>query len=181
MTDTIQRIVLASRPVGEPTLDNFRSEKLPIRHLGSDEMLLRTLWLSLDPYIDLLQAGAIGQSMGLPAGTAYNDIALGKLRDIRVNHFTDRAALHRIADANRFGVGRRIAHSAPHRDDVKYVICSDEYGVIEDPKGVLKINEKLRLVPGHCDPTCNVHDWYVGIRKGKVETLWPVSARGKAY
>jgi 3-hydroxy-D-aspartate aldolase len=26
-----------------------------------------------------------------------------------------------------------------------------------------------------------VHEWYVGIRKGKVETLWPVSARGKAY
>ena len=26
MTETIQRIVLASRPVGEPTLDNFRLE-----------------------------------------------------------------------------------------------------------------------------------------------------------
>jgi len=67
------------------------------------------------------------------------------------------------------------------RDDVKYIKCSDEHGVVEDPNGVLKINEKLRLVPGHCDPTCNVHDWYVGVRNGKVETLWPVSARGKAY
>lgn len=67
------------------------------------------------------------------------------------------------------------------RTDVTYVKCSDEHGVIDDPQGVLKINEKLRLVPGHCDPTCNVHDWYVGVRGGKVETLWPVSARGKAY
>ncbi|MGR3496365.1 3-hydroxy-D-aspartate aldolase BhcC [Citreimonas sp.] len=67
------------------------------------------------------------------------------------------------------------------RTDVKYVKCSDEHGVIEDPKHVLKINEKLKLVPGHCDPTCNVHDWYVGVRGGKVETVWPVSARGKAY
>ncbi|AMS44921.1 3-hydroxy-D-aspartate aldolase BhcC [Aminobacter aminovorans] len=67
------------------------------------------------------------------------------------------------------------------RDDVKYIKCSDEHGVVEDPDGVLKINEKLKLVPGHCDPTCNVHDWYVGVRNGKVETLWPVSARGKAY
>jgi 3-hydroxy-D-aspartate aldolase len=67
------------------------------------------------------------------------------------------------------------------RDDVKYVKCSDEHGVIEDEGGVLKINEKLRLVPGHCDPTCNVHDWYVGVRNGKVEAVWPVSARGKAY
>ncbi len=67
------------------------------------------------------------------------------------------------------------------RGDVAYVKCSDEHGVVADPKGVLAINEKLRLVPGHCDPTCNVHDWYVGVRGGKVETLWPVSARGKAY
>lgn len=67
------------------------------------------------------------------------------------------------------------------RADVKYVKCSDEHGVIDDPNGVLRVNEKLRLVPGHCDPTCNMHDWYVGVRKGKVETLWPVSARGKGY
>ena len=66
------------------------------------------------------------------------------------------------------------------RDDVKYTSASDEHGVIEDPHGVLCINEKLKLVPGHCDPTCNLHDWYVGVRNGKVEVLWPVSARGKA-
>ena len=67
------------------------------------------------------------------------------------------------------------------RDDVKYIKCSDEHGVVEDPNGVLKVNDKLKLVPGHCDPTCNVHDWYVGVRNGKVEAVWPVSARGKAY
>lgn len=67
------------------------------------------------------------------------------------------------------------------RDDVEYMKCSDEHGVISDPNGALKVNDKLRLVPGHCDPTCNVHDWYVGVRNGKVEALWPVSARGKAY
>jgi len=67
------------------------------------------------------------------------------------------------------------------RTDVKYVKCSDEHGVIDDPDGVLKVNDKLRLVPGHCDPTCNVHDWYVGVRSGVVEVVWPVSARGKAY
>jgi len=67
------------------------------------------------------------------------------------------------------------------RDDVEYVKCSDEHGVVADPDGVLKVNDKLKLVPGHCDPTCNVHDWYVGVRGGKVEALWPVSARGKAY
>jgi len=67
------------------------------------------------------------------------------------------------------------------RDDIEYIKCSDEHGVISDPNNKLKINEKVRLIPGHCDPTANVHDWYVGVRNGKVETLWPVSARGKAY
>lgn len=67
------------------------------------------------------------------------------------------------------------------RDDVEYVKCSDEHGVIADPQGVLKVGDKLRLVPGHCDPTANVHDWYVGVRNGVVEVVWPVSARGRAY
>ena len=67
------------------------------------------------------------------------------------------------------------------RDDVEYVKCSDEHGVIADPNGALEINDKLKLVPGHCDPTCNVHDWYIGIRDGKVEKIWPISARGLCY
>ena len=67
------------------------------------------------------------------------------------------------------------------RADVEYIKCSDEHGVIADPDGVLKVGDKLKLVPGHCDPTCNVHDWYVGVRNGKVEALWPITARGKAF
>jgi len=67
------------------------------------------------------------------------------------------------------------------RTDVEYIKCSDEHGVIADPDNVLKINDKLKLIPGHCDPTCNVHDWYVGVRNGKVEKIWPITARGLAY
>ncbi len=67
------------------------------------------------------------------------------------------------------------------RTDVKYIKCSDEHGVIEDPDSRLQVNQKLRLVPGHCDPTCNLHDWYVGVRNGKVESLWPITARGKSF
>lgn len=67
------------------------------------------------------------------------------------------------------------------RTDVTYVACSDEHGEIDDLGGVLSINERLRLIPGHCDPTCNLHDWYVGMRGGVVEVLWPVSARGKVF
>jgi D-threonine aldolase len=37
---------------------------------------------------------------------------------------------------------------------------------------------RFELIPGHCDPTVNLHDWYVGVRKGRVEALWPIRARG---
>ncbi len=67
------------------------------------------------------------------------------------------------------------------RDNVECIECADEHGVISDPDGVLKLNDKLKLIPGHCDPTCNVYDWYVGIRNGKVECLWPVTARGMGF
>ncbi len=67
------------------------------------------------------------------------------------------------------------------RPDLQALGFSDEHGVLKDPENTLSINERVKLVPGHCDPTCNLHDWYVGVRDGVVETLWPVTARGKFY
>ena len=67
------------------------------------------------------------------------------------------------------------------RDDLEFTKCSDEHGVIADPADNLKLGDKLKLIPGHCDPTCNIHDYYVGVRGNVVECLWPVTARGRAY
>ncbi len=50
-TSTLQRIVLARRPDGEPTATNFRLESLPLPTPGAGEILLRVLYLSLDPYM----------------------------------------------------------------------------------------------------------------------------------
>ena len=64
------------------------------------------------------------------------------------------------------------------RDDVEYIGASDEHGVIKDPDNTLRLGEKLKLVPGHCDPTVNIYDWFVGVRNGRVECLWPITGRG---
>lgn len=58
--------------------------------------------------------------------------------------------------------------------------ASDEHGRIDVAPQVtgLEAGSKVRLVPGHCDPTVNLHDWYVCVRGGVVEALWPVAARG---
>ena len=45
----------------------------------------------------------------------------------------------------------------------------------------LGLGDKIRLVPGHCDPTVNLYDWYVGIRNNRVDRLWPIIARGAVY
>ena len=44
--------------------------------------------------------------------------------------------------------------------------------------GAPALGEKLLLVPGHCDPTVNLYDWYVCVRGGVVEELWAITARG---
>ena len=63
------------------------------------------------------------------------------------------------------------------RTDLAYTRASDEHGCIEGPR-LPALGEKLMLVPGHCDPTVNLYDWYVCVRGGRVEALWPITARG---
>ncbi|AEV36486.1 oxidoreductase, zinc-binding dehydrogenase family protein [Pseudovibrio sp. FO-BEG1] len=50
-TEVNRQIVLAERPVGAPTSQNFRLEDAAIPTQGEGEMLLRTVYLSLDPYM----------------------------------------------------------------------------------------------------------------------------------
>jgi 3-hydroxy-D-aspartate aldolase len=63
---------------------------------------------------------------------------------------------------------------------VNLIKASDEHGVLALPQhpASVRIGERLRLIPGHCDPTVNLYDWLVGVRAGIVECVWPVSARG---
>jgi 3-hydroxy-D-aspartate aldolase len=64
-----------------------------------------------------------------------------------------------------------------------YERASDEHGrlAVSTATNRLRIGDKIRLVPGHCDPTVNLYDWYVGMRGNRVEQLWPITARGAVY
>jgi len=57
---------------------------------------------------------------------------------------------------------------------------SDEHSVFSfhPHDAPFKLGEKCRLVPGHCDPTIDRHDWYVGMRGHVVDCVFPVAARG---
>ena len=70
------------------------------------------------------------------------------------------------------------------REGAIYTKPSDEHGILTgDPIALPHRGERVLLVPGHCDPTVNLHDWYVCVRglhgpDAHVEALWPVAARG---
>ena len=65
-----------------------------------------------------------------------------------------------------------------------YTAANDEHGIVRladgAPAGTAlpPLGSQLLLVPGHCDPTLNLHDQLVAVRGGLVQALWPVAARG---
>ncbi len=92
----------------------------------------------------------------------------------------DRAIVDAGLKASSVDSGMPQVHGRP---GVEYVKASDEHGVLKIAAGAKapKLGEKLLLVPGHCDPTVNLYEEFVCVRKGKVEALWPVTARGAVY
>jgi hypothetical protein len=73
-TDTANRkLVLAERPKGEPTLDTLRLEEEAIPSVGDNQMLLRTEYLSLDPYM----RGRMSDAPSYAAPVEVGDVMVG--------------------------------------------------------------------------------------------------------
>jgi 3-hydroxy-D-aspartate aldolase len=89
----------------------------------------------------------------------------------------DRAILDAGLKALAFDSGPPLVHDEPA---ALYERASDEHGrlAVKGATNRLFIGDKVRLVPGHCDPTVNLYDWYVCIRGERVEAIWPITARG---
>jgi 3-hydroxy-D-aspartate aldolase len=64
-----------------------------------------------------------------------------------------------------------------------YERASDEHGrlAVSAATNRLGLGDKIRLIPGHCDPTVSLYDWYVCVRGNRVEQVWPITARGAVY
>ncbi|MBC6443281.1 MAG: NADP-dependent oxidoreductase [Rhodobacteraceae bacterium] len=97
MPTPCSRIVLASRPQGEPVPENFRLEQASLPDPGPGEVLVRTIWLSLDPYMrgrmdaaksyaapvplgGTMEGGAVAEVLVSNAdGIAAGDIVVGRI------------------------------------------------------------------------------------------------------
>lgn len=73
MTDTATRILLRSRPVGEPTPDDFQIEKGEVPSPADGQVLVRTTYLSLDPYM----RGRMSAAESYAAPTEVGDVMPG--------------------------------------------------------------------------------------------------------
>jgi D-serine deaminase-like pyridoxal phosphate-dependent protein len=64
----------------------------------------------------------------------------------------------------------------------RYTAGSDEFGSIryDTANRTYKVGDKLELIVPHCDPVVNEYDVFYGVRNDRVETVWPVTARGKS-
>ncbi len=81
-----QRIVLASRPVGAPTKQDFRLETVTQPQPGEGEVLLRTIYLSLDPYM----RGRMSDAKSYADPVALNAVMVGgTVCQVEVSHHPD--------------------------------------------------------------------------------------------
>jgi NADPH-dependent curcumin reductase CurA len=68
-----RRFVLASRPIGRPTPENFRMEQVPVSELAAGQLLLRTIYLSLDPYM----RGRMSAARSYASPVAIDEVMVG--------------------------------------------------------------------------------------------------------
>ncbi|WP_395693109.1 DSD1 family PLP-dependent enzyme [Piscinibacter sp.] len=71
-----------------------------------------------------------------------------------------------------------------HGRELEFVNGGDEHGILRKHGAapLPALGETVWLIPGHCDPTVNLHEHYVvvrgGLEAGRVEAVWPIDARG---
>jgi 3-hydroxy-D-aspartate aldolase len=115
---------------------------------------------------------------GTPGGPFEHSLFV--LATVMSHPTTERAVLDAGLKALSVDSGMPLVVGRP---DVEYIRAADEHGklALRDPQRALHIGEKVKLIPGHCDPTVNMYDWFVGYRNDRVEALWPIAARGLGY
>lgn len=94
-----------------------------------------------------------------------------------------RGASHAVVDAGH--KAHAIDSGLPRVSgrDLVFANGGDEHGILTPRGDVLpELGDTVWLIPGHCDPTVNLHNDYVvvrgGLEHGVVEALWPIDARG---
>ena len=96
---------------------------------------------------------------------------------------------HAVCDAGHkshaIDSGLPKVHAFDDQSGLDYFNGGDEHGILRPTAGSTRLpglGQMLWLIPGHCDPTVNLHDAMIGVsgglRNGVVHRIYPVDARG---
>lgn len=87
-----------------------------------------------------------------------------------------------VIDCGHKAIGRSASGRMPKvagRDGVSVNRLNSEHGILDTAgAGALHIGERVQLMPCYYGSTVVAHDWFIGVREGRVECLWPIAARG---
>jgi len=111
-------IVLASRPVGEPVADNFRLETTDIGGIEEGQVLIKTLYLSLDPYM----RGRMSEAKSYADPVAIGEVMAGETAGVVVESKSD---LYAVGDhvCSRSGWQEYFVSDA--KDPMTYKVDAD--------------------------------------------------------
>ncbi len=114
-----RRIVLASRPQGLPTAQNFRLEEVPVPSVADGCILVRNRWLSLDPYMRGRMDAAKSYAKAVEIGEVMEGGTVGEVIESRNDKFkvgefvTGRIGWQEYGTSDGTGVAKVDAAAAP--------------------------------------------------------------------
>lgn len=123
------RILLAKRPLGEPTDDCFQIEQVDIPALEENQLLIQVCWLSLDPYM----RGRMNDTKSYVAALQIGDVMSGESSGIVIQ-----------SNSAKFSVGDRVAahmgwqsHIVANDDDQRLMKINPDNGSLSEHLGVV--------------------------------------------
>ena len=84
-----KQIIMKTRPVGMPVLENFEIIESPIPEIKHGEVLIKILWLSLDPYMRGRMSSAKSYAASLNEGDVIIGGAVGKIIASNTSEFKE--------------------------------------------------------------------------------------------
>ena len=115
---------------------------------------------------------------------ANRDRTGGPYQDFEVSLYVLATVMSRrpgiaIVDAGLKAVSLGNGLPTVRGERARYSRFADEHGVLVPSGGPLpELGQPVRLIPANCDPTVNLYDHLIGVRRGIVEVVWPVDGRG---
>jgi D-serine deaminase-like pyridoxal phosphate-dependent protein len=85
-----------------------------------------------------------------------------------------------ILDAGSKAISRDFGTPAvKSRPGENLTKLSEEHATVECKDNTIKVGDRREVLPAHCCATMNLHRVCLGVRRGRVEAVWPIEASGR--